>query len=429
VKHLDLFSGVGGFALAARNVGWHTVAFCEPDPYCQAVLRKHWPDVPIHDDVRELKADAVGSVDIITGGYPCQPFSLAGKRGGANDDRHLWPAMFALVESLRPAWVIGENVAGHISMGLDDVLADLEGSGYTCRTFVIPAVAVDAKHRRDRVWTVAYDGIREPVELPGGKPECRMGAGFCGQNVANPARDEQGRQEQWPKRKRAWAGSQSESLGNASGIHAQGRQDGQGEVEPWRAGRWLPEPELLRMVDGLSEKLDGDRLNAYERWLQASCPQNADGILRAVREYENAVRASHRRRLDEQQPIEYPDAVLVVSYILASQSGRHRSDETEAAMQGLRQAVISLYGATLQHSSNPFAEIWQSVTCEKADWLIVAACLGSFWSEWPEIPRVAKGISRRVDRLKALGNAIVPQVAERIFEAIKMTEYSDLEKA
>lgn len=148
MKHLDLFSGIGGFALAARNVGWQTVAFCEPDEFCQAVLRKHWPGVPIHPDVRELKADAVGPVDIITGGYPCQPFSLAGKRAGADDDRHLWPAMHRIVEALRPTWVLGENVAGHISMGLDDVLSDLERSGYACRTFAIPAVAVDARHRR-----------------------------------------------------------------------------------------------------------------------------------------------------------------------------------------------------------------------------------------------------------------------------------------
>ncbi len=156
MKHLDLFSGIGGFALAARWVGWETVGFCEIDPYCQKVLRKHWPDVPIHEDIRELDGRTVGHVDIITGGYPCQPFSVAGKRRGKADDRHLWPEFARLIREIRPYWVIGENVAGHINMGLDDVLADLEGLGYTWEAFVIPAVAVNAPHRRDRCWIVGH---------------------------------------------------------------------------------------------------------------------------------------------------------------------------------------------------------------------------------------------------------------------------------
>lgn len=99
MRHLDLFSGIGGFALAARRVGWETVGFCDNDPYCQAVLAQHWPGVPIYDDVRTLDERAVGSVGIVTGGYPCQPFSLAGKRGGSGDDRHLWPAMHRIIEA------------------------------------------------------------------------------------------------------------------------------------------------------------------------------------------------------------------------------------------------------------------------------------------------------------------------------------------
>ena len=154
LKVLDLFSGIGGFSLGLeRTGGFETVAFCEYDEKPRKVLRKHWPEIPIYEDVRTLKHD--GSIDIICGGYPCQPFSLAGKREGKEDDRHLWPAMFDLIKKHRPAWVIGENVAGHITMGLDEVLTDLESEGYRTRTFVIPAVAVDAKHRRDRLWIVA----------------------------------------------------------------------------------------------------------------------------------------------------------------------------------------------------------------------------------------------------------------------------------
>ena len=155
LKVLDLFSGIGGFSLGLeRTGGFETVAFCEIDPFCQKVLKKHWPDVPIYNDVRTLDYD--GPVDVITGGYPCQPFSTAGKRRGAEDDRHLWPSMFSLIEKHRPDWVIGENVAGHVSMGLDEVLSDLESADYQARAFIIPAVGVDASHKRDRVWVIAY---------------------------------------------------------------------------------------------------------------------------------------------------------------------------------------------------------------------------------------------------------------------------------
>ena len=185
VKHLDLFSGIGGFALAARWVGWETVGFCEIDPYCQKVLRKHWPDIPIYEDIRELDGRTVGHVDIITGGYPCQPFSVAGKQRGEADDRHLWPEFARLIREIRPRWVVGENVAGHISMGLDNVLADLEGFGYTWEAFVIPACAVNAPHKRDRVWVVANtrhnDGTHVQVS---GNHDAGIKYGKEGQSIA-----------------------------------------------------------------------------------------------------------------------------------------------------------------------------------------------------------------------------------------------------
>ena len=169
LRMLDLFSGIGGFSYAGEKLvgGYETVAFCEYDKHAQKVLRKHWPDTEIIDDVRELANDADrfrGLVDIVVGGYPCQPFSLAGVRRGDKDDRHLWPEMLRIIQAVRPTWVIGENVAGHISMGLDTVLSDLEAEGYQARCFVIPAVAADAYHRRDRCWVIAYaDREGEPV--------------------------------------------------------------------------------------------------------------------------------------------------------------------------------------------------------------------------------------------------------------------------
>lgn len=158
MKHLDLFSGIGGFALAASWV-WpehHIVSFCESDPFCQEVLRKHWPSVPINTDINTLRGDEFGAVDLVSGGFPCQPYSVAGKQRGSEDDRALWPEMLRVIEEARPRWVIGENVAGIISMALDQVLSDLEGIGFETQAFVIPACAVNAPHRRDRVWIIGY---------------------------------------------------------------------------------------------------------------------------------------------------------------------------------------------------------------------------------------------------------------------------------
>jgi DNA (cytosine-5)-methyltransferase 1 len=156
VRHLDLFSGIGGFALAAQMVGGiETVGFCEIDPWARRILAKNFLGVPIHDDVKTLNPSDYGRIDLITGGYPCQPFSSAGKQKGAEDDRHLWPSMLEIVKRAGPSWVLAENVAGHITVGLDQVLADLESEGYAATAIVIPACAVDARHRRERVWIVA----------------------------------------------------------------------------------------------------------------------------------------------------------------------------------------------------------------------------------------------------------------------------------
>jgi len=154
VRHLDLFSGIGGFALAA-SWAWpeHKImSFCEKDTFCQQVLKKHWPEVPIESDIFKLDGSKYGKVDLLTGGFPCQPFSTAGKRRGKKDDRHLWPEMFRVIKQAKPTWIIGENVAGIINMELDQVFTDLEVAGYATQSFIIPACAVRAPHKRERVW-------------------------------------------------------------------------------------------------------------------------------------------------------------------------------------------------------------------------------------------------------------------------------------
>ena len=170
LKHIDLFSGIGGFSLAFEATQKiETVAFCEIEEYPQKVLKKNFPGVPIYNDIRELVNN--GSTrpiwgegkwqeiecDILTGGYPCQPFSQAGKRKGEKDDRHLWPFMLEIIKQKRPKFIVAENVAGHITLGLDNVLFDLESEGYSARAVVLPASSVNAHHRRDRVWVIGED--------------------------------------------------------------------------------------------------------------------------------------------------------------------------------------------------------------------------------------------------------------------------------
>lgn len=161
VKILDVFAGIGGFSLAAHWLGWQTVAFVEKDEFCQKVLRKNFGDIPIYDDIRTFSGKPFrGRVDIITGGFPCQPFSVAGNQKGSSDERHLFPEMLRVIGEVEPSWVVAENVRGLLGIEsgetFDEICSSLENLGYAVQTFCIPACAVNAPHRRDRLWIVAH---------------------------------------------------------------------------------------------------------------------------------------------------------------------------------------------------------------------------------------------------------------------------------
>lgn len=215
---LSLFSGIGGIDLAGEMAGIKTVGFCEIDPFCQQILKKHWPLVPIYSDIRKihketLENDKIPQIDILCGGFPCQPFSTAGKRRGKEDDRNLFPEMLRLVEEIRPRWVVGENVAGFVDLALDTLLADLESKDYTTIPFIIPACGVGAPHRRYRVFVVAHAN----------------GDGWS---------DELYRQI--PKRRASFRKSYTGT---------------------WN-GRLLDKSSVCRVVDGVPSKLDQNRLKA-----------------------------------------------------------------------------------------------------------------------------------------------------------------------
>jgi DNA (cytosine-5)-methyltransferase 1 len=161
MKHGSLFSGIGGFDLAAEWMGWENVFHCEINPFGQKILKYYWPNSISYDDI--TKTDFTihrGGIDILTGGFPCQPFSQAGKRKGTEDERHLWPEMLRAIREIQPAWVVGENVFGITNWNgglvFEQVQVDLEVEGYEVQAYILPACGVNAPHRRDRVWFVAH---------------------------------------------------------------------------------------------------------------------------------------------------------------------------------------------------------------------------------------------------------------------------------
>lgn len=256
LRHLDLFSGIGGFALAARWTGQiETIAFCENDPFCQHILRRHWPHVPLFDDIHTLTKQAlhqqgIEHIDLLTGGFPCQPFSTAGKRRGTADDRHLWPQMLRVIAQVRPRWVVGENVVGLLHLALDECLFDLEAQGYEAWTVVLPACALNAPHRRERVFLLAHaDEKRHP---------CR--------SEEHPAK---GKKQHEPA-DRCLALADADGLlrrrppqGTKGGTETPGAAARSGTDA--RAAAWNPQSRVGGAVDGVSERLDTPAVNYSEQ--------------------------------------------------------------------------------------------------------------------------------------------------------------------
>ena len=175
MNHGSLFSGIGGFDLAAEWMGWDNKFHCDINPFSRKLCSFYWPQAESYDDIKTTDFRLWrGKIDVLSGGFPCQPFSHAGKRMGKEDERHLWPYMLRAIRDIRPKYVVGENVRGILSWSdglvLEEVHADLEGEGYEVETFVLPAVGINAPHKRDRVWIVAKDTSsdgriqREPIE-------------------------------------------------------------------------------------------------------------------------------------------------------------------------------------------------------------------------------------------------------------------------
>lgn len=331
LTHLSLFSGIGGLDLAAEWAGFRTVGQCEWADYPRAVLEKHWPGLPRWRDIRTLTGDDFYSktgyrtVTVVSGGFPCQPFSTAGKRRGKDDDRYLWPEMLRVISEIRPAWVVGENVAGIVSMALDTVLSDLESIGYTTQAFVIPACAVDAPHRRDRVAIVANASIRETG--PGNEQKPRIKA-FSQLDAGGT--------------------DQIRDVAHTKGKRC--REEGKCFGRPAQRSAW-------------------------------SC-----------------------------QDVAYTDSGTV----------RYDGKNRRTSDRDVNEAVhTGLFGGTEKAASNAdFIRLEEQRLQGLSEEQGVAASDHGWWPVEPDVGRVAHGVPSRVDRLKCLGNAVVPQQFYPVFQAI-----------
>ena len=252
----SLFSGIGGIDLGLERAGMVCKWQVEINIFCQMILTKHWPGVPKHADIKEVGGYNLEKVDLIAGGFPCQPYSKAGKRRGKDDDRYLWPEMLRVIRELKPTWVFCENVTGLLSINegwvIEEVLSDLESESYeTMPPFIIPACGVDADHKRDRLWILAYSHNGEHIK------SVRRG-------------------NQAPDKIQKINKKEHSSTGRSSRTSTV-RKASNGYTDEESCRSWITEPELGRVVDGIPNQMD--RLKSLGN---AVVPQVVELIGRAI---------------------------------------------------------------------------------------------------------------------------------------------------
>src|SRR5262252_2632961 len=388
----SLFSGIGGFDLGFERAGFDIRWQVEIDPFCQRVLAKNWPNVRRYGDVRHVMGHAescgrrargtwrsphsgsgvsdcscwdrravfIEPVDVLCGGFPCQPHSLAGRRAAAADDRDLWPEFMRLIRELRPRWVVAENVPGLLSSEagrfFGGILRDLAESGYDAEWDCLPACAFGAPHRRDRVWLVAYP--------------------MCGGCEERPVSE---RQERHSVSDAARRGSAKSDMAFTAGAG----WDETGSIFTGATNARRTEPDVRGMADGLSEGLHNAR-----RWLDSEGDQDAgaQGAMRTLRDSVTTRLASQGLRSEQQRHRELGDALLGLSYRNALGDREASMAAASRFMHGLREACQAI--GFVRDASLPSLEAWFAAPEESQAWAIMAARRGPWVDEWPDVPRV-----------------------------------------
>lgn len=455
---LDLFSGIGGFSLGLeRTGGFKTVAFCEIDPFCRKVLNKHWPNVPIYEDVRtltaeRLSADGIG-VDVICGGFPCQDISVAGKGAGIEGERSgLWSEYARIIGELRPRYVIVENVAALLGRGLDKVLGDLAALGFSSVWHCIPASAVGAPHRRDRLWLIVVRNDYGSCEIIRRNPELQDLWQAISATGGRSEEEEQGkvlldRMQQCGSLLSADSGC----CGLVAALHGR-EKNHQGDCRDLRqhleARQSITQGAWCEVTDGTRGErpqaipnLPNHRPNDY--WSETDVGRSSP---------------SHQRQL-EGQPSEKPCrcieeaafgfAQAIGGYLSAAihggphhvRSGERIPDDAETAggdVDGNESIPASAVGAPHRrdrlwlvaypesHGMEGGWPIGEQITRlpvgEKLSGCDGARSGAGHWFAEPAVDRLANGVPSRVDRLRSLGNAVVPQIPEIIGRAILQAE-------
>jgi len=409
LKILDLFSGLGGFSLGLERTGrYKTVAFCEIDKYCTLLLQKHWKGVKIYNDVKKItkegfEADGIESPDIITGGFPCQPFSVAGKQKGTSDDRHLWPEMFSIIKAFKPRFVIGENVPGIVNIQdgvvFETVCTDLESQGYEVQPFNIPAAAVGAPHQRKRIWIIAT----------------------LADSVSNDERREISRSDEEKGRVQ----EEHRSKDSASGIFSRTseiRKSNNGYEAMENSGRTLRQGSSIRKKN--EDEVGKENANQHQRSSSSSESNVADTDTRLSDGQKKELQSRRQTSIFSREGEDVANAKSISSD--GREIGQHSEESREKRKIGIEVGGVS---SDRQKLANTDSERLEGLGQSRSQFNETSSSTSSseerqgqvgqgWWEFEPNVGRVAHGVPGRVHRLKALGNSIVPQIAEEIGRAI-----------
>ncbi len=379
MKVIDLFSGIGGFSLGLESTGgFETLQFVENNKWCQKVLAKNFPNVPITGDIRNYEGQE--QADVVVGGFPCQPFSVAGKRKGTEDDRHLWPEMLRVIKASKPRWVIGENVRNLTSiqqgMVFEQVCTDLENEGYEVQSFIIPASAVNAPHQRYRVWIVAYSDSKL----------CR------GWRAIEPSGENKDRELYSAQEEQAGKHLRSKTV-RCNSV----RGETENVADTNDTGDRTPKHETKR---------EGKKID--KRW-EGLSKSESSRLSKDVANSESSNRNDHETvkkpsKAKTQEVSGNRDGIRATQ---GKPIGEDVSDSNSEGLQGLRESNSEL---DKKITSTSYSEKQQRGMDHER------------FSVEPGVGRVVNGISNREDRIKGLGNAIVPQIAYQIGLAILEAE-------